>query len=185
MLGLSERLSNTHIRIVAAVNLLGTVFGFYYYREQLLATSVELWVFVPDSPISTLLMASSLVLLLRGKSSFLDGMAFIGNLKYGLWTVFILVFYSSTFLQINSIWMYLFLLFSHLLMALQAFLILELSDLKYAGIAVGWFLVNDFVDYFLDTHTFIYASHSHPFSPAMIAAFSLTVAGGLILNRYS
>jgi len=43
--------------LIVAVNLAGTAFGFWYYRGQFARTPAELWVFVPDSPAATLLIA--------------------------------------------------------------------------------------------------------------------------------
>lgn len=165
---------------VIAVNLAGTVFGFYYYLDQLSAARPWFWIFVADSPVATLLMASSLITRLKDYSSaVLDGLAFLGNFKYGLWTSFILVFYFETFYTTNSTAMYAFLLSSHLLMAAQAFLVVDYAEIPVAGLAAAgsWFLLNDFLDYFLDMHTWIYVDHGHPFSPAMAAAFLLTASG--------
>lgn len=166
--------------LVVAVNLAGTGFGFYYYREQFAATAPHLWLFVADSPIATLLIAASLVLFLRSRESGLvDALAFIANLKYGLWTGFVLVFYFDTFFTQNPVEMYIFLLLSHLGMALQAFLVLDYTDFdwRHLAIAAGWFVLNDLLDYFLDLHTWIYVAHGHPVSPAMVAASGLTLLG--------
>ncbi len=174
--------------LITVVNLAGTGFGFYYYREQLAGISPHLWIFVADSPIATLLMAASLTLYLRGSSySLLDSLAFLGNFKYGLWTSFILLFYFDTFTGLNSMPMYAFLLFSHLLMAVQAYLVLDYSpmELRDIGFAASWFLLNDSLDYLLDIHTRIYVSHDHPLNPAMYAAVSLTLLGaGLLYLHY-
>ncbi len=168
---------------IILINLAGTAFGFYYYREQFAATAPHLWIFVADSPIATFLMAASLLLYLKDRrSGTLEALAAIANIKYGLWTVFILLFYFDTFFSSNPLPMYLFLLFSHLLMFLQAFLVLDYTDfdLRHLAVAASWFLVNDLFDYLLDLHTRIYAPHGHPVSPAMIAAFTLTaVAVGI------
>lgn len=36
------------------VNLLGTIYGFIWYKEQLVITPYIYWPFVPDSPIASL-----------------------------------------------------------------------------------------------------------------------------------
>ncbi|MFB6204200.1 MAG: DUF1405 domain-containing protein [Candidatus Nanohaloarchaea archaeon] len=168
---------------IALANVLGALFGFYYYLPQFRETAPALWLFVPDSPFATLLMAFSLLYFLRGRGSlFLEPLAFIANFKYGLWTVFVLLFYFETFFAGNSTAMYLFLLLSHLLMALQAFLVLDYGGFEMKGLlaAAGVVLVNDAADYVLDTHTWIHAQHTHPVSPAMAAAFSLTLLAAAI-----
>ncbi len=169
---------------IITVNLAGTAFGFYYYREQFAATAPHLWIFVADSPLATLLIASSLFFYIQNrKSGLLDALAAIANIKYGLWTVFILLFYFDTFFSSNPLPMYLFLLFSHLLMFLQAFLVLDYTDFdfRHLGLAASWFVVNDLLDYFLDLHTRIYAPHDHPVSPAMASAFGLTALSAALM----
>lgn len=150
--------SKRYVKALIAANILGTLFGFHYYSERLVSNSFFVWPFIPDSPISTLLIAVSLYLYLNGKSSvILESLAFIGNVKYGLWSVLVLLYYFEGFIAVNSWPMYLFLLFSHLGMFLQAFLVPLYSDfnLKSFMVALTWFLSNDFVDYSLGVHAFI------------------------------
>lgn len=176
-------LSRYTVPIIIA-NLAGTAFGFYYYREQFASTVPYLWIFVADSPIATLLIATSLFLYLRGNhSGLVDALAAIANIKYGLWTVFVLLFYFDTFFSSNPLPMYLFLLVSHFLMFLQAFLVLDYTDFdtRHLAIAASWFLVNDLLDYLIDLHTRIYAPHGHPVSPAMVAAFTLTAVSVAVM----
>lgn len=181
-------LEDSYLSLIIAANLLGTLFGFYYYLPQFTETNPLLWIFVADSPLATLFIAVSLL----GKyynmnNGLVDVLAFIGNIKYGLWTVFVLLFYFETFWTGNTAPMYFFLLFSHLGMFLQAFLIPEYSDFSFKAFIAGgsWFLVNDLLDYGLDIHTYVYTGHSHPFSPVMFAAVSLTSLGVILtyLNR--
>lgn len=165
---------------VAAINFLGTLFGFYYYLPQFQSTPVHLWVFVSDSPIATFAIGLSLVLYIHDKKwPGLDVFAFVANFKYGLWTVFVLIYYFETFWSVNSIPMYIFLLVSHFLMFVQAFLVLEHAEWSFKAlvISVTWFLLNDTLDYFLDIHPTLFVEHSHPISPAMLAAYTLTILG--------
>jgi uncharacterized membrane protein YpjA len=170
--------------LVSLTNLCGTLFGFYYYSEQLLATDPFLWIFVPASPIATLLFSASIYLNANGRGlPVLDALAFISNFKYGLWTVFSLLYYWDIFFTGNSIGLYSFMLLSHLGMAAQAFLLFHWSniDLKALMIAFLWYLFNDIVDYNLGTHTEIFTDYT---LPAEIAAYTLTFlafALGLVL----
>lgn len=172
------------IVLLVLVNLVGTGFGFFYYLEQFAATPWPFWILVADSPIATLLIAASLFLYVNGRQNGLvDALAIATNIKYGLWTVFVLLFYVNTFAAGNMLPMYLFLLLSHLGMALQAFLVLGYARVKPIAISftASWLLLNDFMDYWFDTHTFIYVVHDHPVSPAMIAAVILTLLAWLVL----
>lgn len=138
------------------VNLAGTAFGFYYYGEQLAVTSLPMWIFVPDSPVATLAAASAFYLYIRGKqSSLVETFAFFGNLKYGIWTVFVLIYMYQGFSQIHPTPLYAFLLVSHALMVLQAYVVLDFSEISWKPLlaVIGWFLVNDAVDYTLGTHS--------------------------------
>jgi len=170
--------------LVAAINVFGGLFGLYYYWEQLMATELYLWVFVPASPIATFLMAFSVYRNIQGKSSgLLDALAFIGNFKYGLWTVFCLLYYWDTFFTGNSVGLYSFMLLSHLGMAIQAFLVFHWSNIDLRPILIGflWFGLNDLIDYSFGTHTELYTDY---ILPAEIAAYSLTLAAffsGLVL----
>lgn len=162
---------------IALINLLGTVFGFYYYLPQLREVSPHLWIFVADSPIATLAIALSLILYIYGRNlKFLNAFAFISNLKYGLWTVFVLLYYFESFWATNSMPMYIFLLGSHFLMFVQAFLVLDYSDFSWSvfSISAVWFLLNDTLDYFLDIHPTLFVEHSHPVNAAMVSAYILT-----------
>jgi len=166
------------------VNLLGTVFGFYYYFEQLMATPVHLWIFVPASPLATLFIAGSIYFNINDRPvPILDALAFIGNFKYGLWTVFCLIYYSDIFFGANSTILYSFMLVSHFGMFLQSFLVFNWRNINWfaLGIAFIWFEINDVIDYSFGTHTELYTDYVYP---AEIAAFSLTITSfilGLIL----
>ncbi|WP_414836952.1 DUF1405 domain-containing protein [Candidatus Nanohalococcus occultus] len=141
--------------LLVAINLVGTAYGFYFYADQLRETSILLWIFVADSPLSTLGIAAAVTLRKLGKQNrYLDAYAFLANLKYGLWTAIVLLIYFQGFTSINSMGMYLFLFFSHLGMALQAFLIEEV-DLKALTVVGMFFVANDFLDYFFGVHPFI------------------------------
>ncbi|QKQ98151.1 DUF1405 domain-containing protein [Candidatus Nanohaloarchaea archaeon] len=173
-------LNRKALLLFATANILGTVFGFYYYADQLSANPVILWPFIPDSPIATLLAAASFLLIAyRRDRELVNAFAVIGNLKYGLWTVFVLTYYSEIFYAGNTLPMYLFLLLSHVGMAVQALFLMEISEVELRPliIAAAWFIVNDLVDYSLGIHTEIYTSQVFP---AMVAAFTLT-AGAITL----
>lgn len=171
---------------LAVINFIGTLFGFYYYIPQFSEMTSILWLFVADSPIATFLIGVSFLMHRYGKQySLIDLMAFIGNIKYGLWTVFVLIYYFQTFWTGNSTPMYLFLVLSHFGMFLQAFLVYEYSEFGLKATLAGgsWFIINDLFDYFLDIHTYVYAEHSHPMSLIMMVAVSLTSIGIILSYR--
>lgn len=161
------------------VNLLGSAYGFYWYRNQLASTPYWLWPLVPDSPGSTLLLCLWLGCLLtrraatRGWVGLLGALAFAGNIKYGLWTATVLpqhAIWSGTWLP-EAIYLSL----SHLGMCLQAILFAWTYRLArwMAAVALAWLLVQDLADYLL--------FGTHPALPNE----ALRASAGLIALAYS
>src|SRR6056297_1116604 len=125
--------------VIVAINLVGTVFGFWYYIPQFRLEPLVAWPVVPDSPMATLFIALSLALYKLGRpNEYLNVLAFFGCLKLGLWTPYVLTVFADAFLatvvappqivpflgqRLASKAMYGFLFVSHLGMAAEAFLI--------------------------------------------------------------
>lgn len=146
-----EDVANRLLPLIVVVNLLGTAFGFYYYIPQLQHEPLALWALVPDSPIATFFVAMSLLCWYVGRQQkWLDALAFVGCLKLGLWTPFVLLLFKSGFAG-DSVWMYNFLFWAHLSMAVEAFVVHRYSDfpVKAVAVAVAYYLLNDVVDYFV------------------------------------
>jgi uncharacterized membrane protein YpjA len=145
-----ETLALRFFPVVVAVNLAGTAFGFWYYRFQLLHTPLVIWPAVPDSPLATLLMVASLLSWKFGRNrGWIHALAFVGNLKYGLWVVVVQLVINDVLTTGDPyLW---FLLVSHLGMGLQAFVIHRYAEFTVpaVGLAAAWFGFNDVVDYLL------------------------------------
>jgi uncharacterized membrane protein YpjA len=136
--------------LIVAVNLAGTLFGFWYYRFQLVATPTVMWPFVPDSPLATLFIALSLAAWrLDVDVPWLHALAFFGCIKLGLWTPFVQLVVNGQ--GAVPTWLYQFLIWSHLAMALEAFLVHRYADFPVGAVAVAvaWYGFNDVVDYFV------------------------------------
>jgi uncharacterized membrane protein YpjA len=151
---LPEPLENFGLKVawlIVFVNLLGTAFGFWYYRFQFSIEPVVMWPFVPDSPVATFFIALSLALWKLGRSNeYVNALAFFGCLKLGAWTPYVLLAFQSEFSYLH--WaMYNFLFWSHLAMVVEAFLIYRYSDFRLpaVGVALAWYGFNDLVDYFV------------------------------------
>ncbi|MFB6196521.1 MAG: DUF1405 domain-containing protein [Haloplanus sp.] len=137
---------------VVAINLVGTAFGFWYYRFQFAAEPLVVWPLVPDSPLATLFIAASLALWKLGRpSETVNALAFFGCWKLGLWTPFVLLAFAEGFLATTPLPMYAFLVGSHLMMVVEAFLIHRYADFPVGAVAVAvaWYGLNDLVDYFV------------------------------------
>ena len=174
--------------VIVAINLLGTAFGFWYYRFQFRELPVETWPFIPDSPGATLLIALALAAWGLGRSSdTLATLAFFGNVKLGLWTPYVLVAFYPAFLANSGAAMYVFLFASHLGMVVQAFVLHRITDfpVKAVGVATAWYTVDLLMDYFVPviggvTHTSIPYPDAEPWFTTTV--LQVAAAGAVALT---
>lgn len=135
------------------INLLGTIYGYYWYRNQLAITEWYLLPFVPDSPTASLFFTLVLLFLLRNQhTSFIAAFAAITSIKYGIWAVVAILWGAAlgSALYIEHF----MLIVSHLGMALEAILFYSYYRIKWRDFFLVslWTLLNDFLDYTLDIH---------------------------------
>jgi len=170
---------------LVGVNLLGSLYGFYWYRGQLAETPVIFWPIVPDSPGSTFLLTIWLALLASGADwrkpgmQWLGAIAFVSNMKYGLWTSIVL---PEAGIRHGWLFEYVYLTGSHLAMWVEAMifarfykpaLVPALGALLYM-----WF--QDLVDYgILGTWPTLPYEEQLPFARAV--AIGLSTVWGLFL----
>jgi len=159
-------LENLGLRLawpIAVVNLVGTLFGFWYYAGrpddlappllggQLGAAPLAAYPLIPDSPVATMFIGLSLVAWrLDWDAEWLHALGFFGCIKLGLWTPYVQVVLNGP--GGIAAWLYWFLISSHLAMAVEAFLIHRYArfSLPAVTVAVVWYGINDGVDYFVD-----------------------------------
>ncbi len=142
--------------LLLGVNALGTVYGFWWYRDQLALTPVAAWPLVPDSPSSTLLFTLFLAAFLRGRPPQpLAAFAYLTSIKYGLWTPAVMVGYwlAAGTADFESVHLTL----SHLGMALEALVFMRVCPVSpaWAVLAASWLLFNDYADYGRGLHPFL------------------------------
>lgn len=133
------------------INLGGVAYGFVYYGAQFGLTPAWLWPWVPDSPLSVGLFALALALhQLRRPSGLVDWLAFLANVKVGLWTAFALTYYDAHF----GIWveplgnLNFWLFWLHLAMVAQAFVLVRSLRWGWWGWgAIAWFGLDVAMDY--------------------------------------
>jgi uncharacterized membrane protein YpjA len=146
-----ENLGLNLVPLVVVTNLVGTVFGFWYYRFQFSIEPVVMWPFVPDSPVATLFIACAFGAWYLGRpNEYLNALAFFGCLKLGAWTPYVLLAFIDDFSYLHPA-MYNFLFWSHLAMVVEAFVIHRFSGFPVRAVlvAVLWYGFNDLVDYFV------------------------------------
>jgi uncharacterized membrane protein YpjA len=185
---------------IALANLLGTIFGFWYYagrflelsppliEGQLGATAVWAWPLVPDSPMATLFIGLSLLAWrLDWDVPWLHALALFGCIKLGGWTPFVQVLIEG---QAGiPLWLWHFLVWSHLAMVAEAFLIHRYADfpVRAVALALGWFALNDVVDYFVSPtgeplHTWLGAEFVDGAFAHTLPAHDLAAAGAVVLT---
>ncbi|MFC3344931.1 DUF1405 domain-containing protein [Paenibacillus abyssi] len=154
-------LNRSFLWILFAVNLLGTIYGYMWYGDQLVDTlnNHPLWriVFVPDSPTASLFFTAALLFLLfppqspsrpfRAFRMIIEALAVVTSVKYGIWAV-AMIFGGAA--QGDSLvlqdWM---LVASHLGMAIEGLLYVRFMTFGRltAVIATLWLLMNNTMDY--------------------------------------
>ena len=129
-------------------NLIGVMFGFtYWYSDQLLSSPVWLWPLIPVSPLYALLFVVALVLIkYKIDNSFFYYLTAVGLVKYGVWTV---IFWLGAKYTGVTWLMLVWLVLSHLVMALESVLLFPFIKLKwwYVPVTMAWFLLNDYTHY--------------------------------------
>jgi uncharacterized membrane protein YpjA len=142
-------------------------------------------VFVPDSPMASTFFSLVLLLWLFGRRSpLLEALASITLFKYGIWAVVIILWTGlldpRPFLEALT-WQHWMLMGSHLGMAVEAVLFAPFFTYgkKQISIAATWTLLNDGMDYGMDTHPW-WDPVLDPFY-WWIGAFTLVLSGVSIL----
>ncbi|HDD0313367.1 TPA: DUF1405 domain-containing protein [Staphylococcus aureus] len=130
-------------------NILGMIYGYIWYGEQLSHTPWQFKIFVPDSPTAILFLVISIsLILIRKQNSIIDALAFVTLFKYGIWAVImnILFIIEQGDITVND----LVLMFSHSIMAVQAIYFYPRFKRSMIGISVAmtWVFLNDYIDYF-------------------------------------
>ena len=156
------------------INVLGSAYGYFWYREQLAETPFYLWPFVPDSPLSTTLFAAALLLHLCGADkTMFQVLACTVSIKYGIWAVIMITHYWSSGGPVapteTMLWL------SHLGMAAEGAIFLRTYrfQINVVMITGAWMLVNDLMDYGAGLHPYLFMAGQDTL--ARFSAFALTI----------
>lgn len=130
-------------------NILGMIYGYIWYGEQLSHTPWQFKIFVPDSPTAILFLVISIsLILIQKQNSIIDALAFVTLFKYGIWAVIMNILFIIELgdITVNG----LVLMFSHSIMAVQAIYFYPRFKRSMIGISVAmtWVFLNDYIDYF-------------------------------------
>lgn len=150
------------------INFFGSIYGFYWYKNQLIDVGSWWNIFVPDSPTASAAFTIVLVLfLMKRHLPLLEAFAAVTLFKYGVWAVVIIVVGAAqnAYIHGGSVTEYMqwtdwMLMFSHGGMAAQALLYGRFYTYRFKHLMIvgGWTLLNDVVDYMLDLHPWLPAS---------------------------
>ncbi|WP_145523806.1 DUF1405 domain-containing protein [Virgibacillus sp. SK37] len=130
------------------VNLLGTIYGYYWYKDQLAITPPIFLPFVPDSPTASLFFTIFLIAFIFHKHlPYMEALAITTLFKYGIWAVVMNIF--TLVIEGYLHWTGYMLIISHLGMAIQGLLYAPFYTIKLKHIAVAAIFVlhNDIIDY--------------------------------------
>lgn len=132
--------------ILVIVNFLLILVGLMAYSNQLSNTNPLLWLFVIDCPLSAFFF---IIYLLGFRNPYFETIMRCSAFKYGFWTI-IVTFSSTSFLSAESAWLN---IFFHMGLIIESFLLLKPGlKLKHFSSALTFLLLNDFSDYYLNTH---------------------------------
>jgi len=159
------------------INLFAGIYSVSYYLPQLEQSQWFFWLFVIDCPLYAILFGINIFLLVINKpSETLSFISIVGNFKYGLWTIFVLTIAGLASMQ----WLF---VLSHVLLIIETIVLacLFAFKVKHVLLALVWFIVNDFIDYFLGMHPFV----SEGFlSYAMLFALASTIILPFLLSVF-
>jgi uncharacterized membrane protein YpjA len=171
---------DTLLALIVA-NAVGTVWGFLWYEDQLMDTPWYFWPLTPDCPLTSFCFLLFLWCLRRkirwtlGWPAFIAWVAVLGSAKYGIWTVGVIgqyILHPGSRPDAQD-WM---LIASHVgLWAEGALFARRLPPFpSMYGLAMVWFILNDFADWILMIHPRLPLPGEFPF--AMGLSISLTTA---------
>ncbi|KAB2338308.1 DUF1405 domain-containing protein [Cytobacillus depressus] len=134
--------------LLLIVNIAGTIYGYIWYKWQLVDTPPIFLPFVPDSPTASLFFVFVLIAFLLGKNwPLFEALAIVTLVKYGIWAVVMNLLVFKVTGELDPI--ALMLIFSHGAMAVQGVLYAPFYRIKTWHLAVTaiWTLHNDVIDY--------------------------------------
>ena len=137
--------------IAILLNAIGILAGASVYADQLALHPAYLSIFVPDCPLYVFL--SLLIIFGIVRNEIFAFIVSIGMVKYGLWTVFVLFFHSGYYFAPDMLLVSVIFVIGHFGMALEGLAIIPKKPIAIPALALaaGWFLLNDYSDYFLGT----------------------------------
>lgn len=136
------------LALLLIINILGTIYGYYWYGYQLEETPPIFLIFVPDSPTASLFFCFVLIAFLLKKNwPIFEALAIVTLVKYGIWAVVMNILTLTVTGELH--WTGYMLMASHLAMAIQGILYAPYYRYNWIHIVIVaiWTLHNDIIDY--------------------------------------
>lgn len=134
--------------MILIINLIGTIYGYYWYKGQLEVTPFQFLLFVPDSPTASLFFVIALAGIMMGRNfGLFEALAVVSLFKYGIWAVVMNLF---TFAVDGSFSLIaLMLILSHGAMALEGLLFAPYFRVKPWHLVTAAIILvhNEIIDY--------------------------------------
>ncbi len=154
-------------------------FGFVTYDGMFPNFGLAMWIFIPDCPLYVALFL--LIVLFDIRNDFFRFLTAAGLAKYGLWTLMIFAVYPEVFFSQPYLPQTLILIVGHILMAASSFVIVPKKlGLGIVATVFAWFLLNDFVDYWLGTMPIF--PHKH-LGFVVLASIGLSILSVFVLYK--
>src|SRR5690625_205737 len=149
MLDIRQFLLYKHFLILLFfVNLFGTIYGYIWYKSQLIITPTIFLPFVPDSPTASLFFTIFLLFFIFNRNvPYIEALAVTSLFKYGIWAVVMNLF--TLYVEGHLQWQGYMLIASHLAMAIQGLLYIPFYKIKLKHLTVAAIILlhNDIIDY--------------------------------------
>lgn len=166
--------------LLIIINIIGFLFGIYYYQPQLSQTPFGYWLLVIDCPLFVLFFA--LILLFDVRDNFWNFFVSAGLIKYGLWTVSVILLLWDQFVSIAPV-MYPLLAIAHAGMTLEFIFLLPRMRADFNNFRViPIFLLMDYFDYFKNLHPRL--PEGAPIDLIMIFSFASSIVIPILLNKF-
>ncbi|MBG9655981.1 DUF1405 domain-containing protein [Cytobacillus firmus] len=140
--------SRAMLILLLIINTAGTIYGYIWYKWQLVDTPAVFLPFVPDSPTASLFFMFVLIAFLMGKNwPLMEALAIVTLIKYGIWAVVMNLLVFQVIGELDPV--ALMLIFSHGAMAVQGVLYAPFYRFKTWHLVITgiWTLHNDVIDY--------------------------------------
>lgn len=171
--------------VLLIINTVGSLYGYYWYREQLASTEPLFLLFVPDSPLSTTLFSVALFYKIKEKKMvLLPLLASAFLVKYGLWAVAI----NLHLLAIGEgfTWINIMLASSHFAMAVEGVIYYPFRGITFweVFIVTGILIFQDFMDYVIGFHPYLFNPIQYEFALQTALVLTGVIVGFIWYHKY-